>query len=419
MSESITMEDENVRTIIDEYGILHQRRSSRGGWKDVKRELGDYTIDLQRRNTADYLDALKAAGVHLRMNEMSDRIEIEGLPLSDAMGAIILNRLRDMGLVGERRMADAILEAAYRNKYHPVCDYFKSLPKWDGVDRVEKMMSYFSFTPGRETAGRIFIRRWLIGCITKITRHEQTFMLVLDGPQGIGKSHWARWLAGDLPDYFLEGAIKPDDKDSFIRLISHWIWEVGELQATTRRADIEALKDFITRKMVTVRLPFARNDTHKPAAASLIGTINENGAGFLMDRTGNRRFAVASINDIDWSYTEIDRPQLWAQIVHLAEAGETSHLTPNEQKLQHEINEEYEVISSTVELFNSRYEIDPDATRPVRASAIIKQLKDDGLTGSQRGAMMEIAAYMASHGVKKEKTKGYIHYVGIKEVYNG
>ena len=85
----------------------------------------------------------------------------------------------------------------------------------------------------------------MLGTVGKVINHDQNFMLVLDGRQDIGKSSLVRWLC-PLPDYFIEGAIVPDDKDSTLRLIRHWIWEVGELQSTTRKADREALKNFIT-----------------------------------------------------------------------------------------------------------------------------------------------------------------------------
>ena len=103
---------------------------------------------------------------------------------------------------------------------------------------------------------------------------DDEITLVLDGPQGIGKSFLVRWLC-PKERYYIEGGINTEDKDSLIRLASKWIWEVGELQATTRKADREALKDFISRRDVTVRPAYGRYDIVKPALASFIVTINE------------------------------------------------------------------------------------------------------------------------------------------------
>jgi len=410
--------DDNTREIVDEFGVLHQTKSSRGKWVNTKREMPDgETFLIAGAKTNDFIKAISSSGANLAMNEMADRVEVNGKPISDHVGAVILNRLRDMGLYGEVRMKDAMLEMAYRHRYHPIRDYLAGLPEWDGVDHITHMLGHFRYKDGFADAGRVFIRKWLMGCVTKILFQEQNFMLVLDGPQGIGKSEWAKWLGSQMPDYTVEGGIKPDDKDSFIRLISNWIWEVGELQATTRKADVEALKDFITRSIVTVRMPFARFDTHKPAAASLIGTINENGAGFLVDRTGNRRFAVAVIDDIDWSYTTaVNLTQLWAQIYHCAQNGERAQLSAEEKELQNKINEDYEVISSTIELLLGAFQVDTDAPNLVSARAILTRLQDMGLNGNQRASVMEIAAYLQSQGVKKVKKRDGVHYAGLREI---
>ena len=82
-------------------------------------------------------------------------------------------------------------------------------------------------------------------------------MLVLSGAQGKGKSYLAKWLC-PLPDMFIESAIYPDNTDHLKYLASRWIWAVDELGATTRRADIEGLKAFITKDVATFRAVYAR-----------------------------------------------------------------------------------------------------------------------------------------------------------------
>lgn len=128
-------------------------------------------------------------------------------------------------------------------------------------------------------------------------------------------------------DYFIEAPINTDDKDSEIRLISAWIWEVSELGATTRKADYEALKAFLTTRKVTVRKPYGRHDISKPALASFIGTIN-NSSGIFSDPTGSRRFLVSKIEEINWDYSvSIDPTDVWAEAMAAYLAGESWKLT--------------------------------------------------------------------------------------------
>jgi predicted P-loop ATPase len=62
-----------------------------------------------------------------------------------------------------------------------------------------------------------------------------------------------------LPQLFYEGPINPDDKDSLIRLINNWIWEVAELDSTRKRSERSALKHFITDQNIeSARIPFGQ-----------------------------------------------------------------------------------------------------------------------------------------------------------------
>jgi predicted P-loop ATPase len=247
----------------------------------------------------------------------------------------------------------------------------------------------------------------MLGAVGKVLNQDQNFMLVLDGRQDIGKSHLVRWLC-PLPEYFIEGAIQPDDKDSQLRLMRHWLWEVGELQATTRKADREALKNFVTMRWVTVRKPFGRYDLKKPACASMIGTINESGAGFLDDRTGNRRFAVVNMKHIDWSYTRLDVSQIWAEIMASYRQGERGALSPDEKREQSLINAGYGSLSTVEEYLWEYYEVDPNQDDWLPVRDILATLELNGLTGNQRANLMELGQILKakeSEGVTKGRPK--------------
>jgi predicted P-loop ATPase len=86
---------------------------------------------------------------------------------------------------------------------------------------------------------------------------------------------------------------------------------VAELDSTTKRSERSALKHFISTRTVKVRVPYGEVRHRKAGVASMIGTINEDGTGFLHDPTGNRRFAVIHLEAIDWSYaTGIDKASI-------------------------------------------------------------------------------------------------------------
>ena len=145
-------------------------------------------------------------------------------------------------------------------------------------------------------------------------------------------------------------------------MINNFVWEVGELGGVTRRADREALKQIITTQEVKTRPPYGYGDIEKPVAVSFIGTVNDEGGGFLNDPTGNRRYAVATITQIDWSYTQIDVNDVWGQAYHLYTQGESWVLTDEEARRQSKINAGYQQEDPFDPMIAADFEIDPNKT---------------------------------------------------------
>lgn len=399
----------------DDFGKYIEEGTGRG-WRKVRRIIDDIEFKVYKPLTEDYIRALYASGFKLRLNQMSDRLEFRDEPLTDMQESVMLNRLQDLGLKSVSRMRTAMHEMAVRNKYHPVREYLDALPEWDGRSRFDELMGKLEMS---SPMPEVFWRKFLIGSIAKVLDGAQNFMLVLMSKQGTGKSRLARWLC-PIDKLFFEGPINPDNKDSAIRLINYWMWEVAELDATTRRADVAALKFFVTQKIVTVRVPYGRYDISKPAAASFIGTINPDGTQFLAD-TENRRFAIVHLEDIDFSYTDIDRQQFWAEIYAAYNAGEAYELTTHEREVQEEINSDHITESPLEAILLAHYDLDP--SRPgevIMAHELLERLELLGLKGDQFKNKMELGKVLARHGINRRQKRidGKRQYVYEGVIYN-
>lgn len=408
------MADSRLRDGEDQFGKYVEENTGRG-WRKLRREINGAEFRVYKPLTEDYITALDATGFLLRLNTMSDRLEYKNEPLTDIQESVMLNRLQDLDLTNTGRMRTAMHEMAARNKYHPVREYLDSLPPWDGRGHFDALMNKLEMS---SPLAAVFWRKFLIGSLAKILDSKQNFMLVLMSLQGKGKSHLARWLC-PLPKLFFEGPIQPDNKDSAIRLINYWLWEVAELDATTRRADVAALKFFITQNTVTVRVPYGRYDISKPAAASFIGTINPDGTQFLAD-TENRRFAIVHLDGIDLSYaTDIDRAQLWAELYAAYKAGEAHELTQHEREVQAEINSEHVTESPLEAILLAHYELDPSQPdNYVLVHEMLDNLESLGLRGDQFKNKMELGKVMTRHGIQRVRRRvdGKRQYVyeGVK-----
>lgn len=355
------------------------------------------------------IERLKTLGWSFRLNLCDETIEVNGQPLGDIVKAEIRTALRDIGLTKKLAAAeDAYYTFAKKNAYHPVRDYLDSL-KWDGEDHIGALAAHFysndpavEYKDGTKVAlFYVYLYRWLIAAVAKAYTGSQNAMLVLDGNQGLGKSTVAHWLC-PLPGYFLEGPINPSDKDNDVRLISQWIWEVSELDATTRKADQSALKSFITKEVVTVRKSYGHHDIKKPAMASLIGTIN-NTSGFLADESGSRRFMTCKLIHIDRAYQKLDVNQIWAQARQLYLDGESGRLLGEEAAMQTKVNEGYQVETVLTDWIDRAFAFDPEYDEPYSLADVISQLELDGikLSGNEKSQTMELARVLVQKGANK------------------
>jgi predicted P-loop ATPase len=351
------------------------------------------------------------------LNELDNSIEVDGKRLDDVITSELVIEMRARGFKNKGVVLDAITALAGRNRYHPIHDYLDSL-KWSGQPAIDVLCDHLDFEAGHEEYGRKVIRRWLIGAVAKAMEQGQNPLLNLHGPQDIGKSYLARWLCPPaVARYFIEGRINVDDKDTYLRLATKWLWDVGELQHTTRKADRAALKDFITRYEVTVRPPYGRHDLVKPALASLIGQANPEGSGFLDDPSGNRRFVVVSLESINWDYTQnVDVDQVWAEAYQLYDIGEPWRLRQDERDLQRQLNKEFEVTTPLEEMFLKFYTIDRTSNHWTPAIDIVLELEDRGLKGNQHRTSIELGALMSKLGVEKGRPRPgrQTSYKGVK-----
>jgi predicted P-loop ATPase len=375
---------------------------------------------------AAYLEAFKEMSYSFRLNEAGDILEVNGKRLDDYELSTIRARMRARGFTVASAVEDVIRMVAAQHRYHPIKTYLTTnAMTYNGQGNISVLAAHFEDATRPYKLFETWLRRWLIGAVAKAMdgARNQNAMLVLDGPQGIGKSYFARWLCSPMGDYFLDDAINPSDKDAVIRLAMYWIWEVGELGATIRKADVEALKAFISRQVVTVRKPYGKIDMVKPALASLIGTVN-NSAGILVDATGNRRFLVTTIKSIDWNYTQLDPNQIWAEAFVAYASGESWYLTKEEREQSEENNQVYRVPNPIDGYLSKYFDIDATETDPnvwTSTADIVDRLIAMGYKGSStRSIAMEVAATLGEMGVTKVRkwrgNSGVWGYQGVQPI---
>ncbi len=228
------------------------------------------------------------------------------------------------GSFSNRNYMIAISKVADDRSYHPIREYFSSLPPWDGVHRVDTLLIDYLGSPDN-TYVRTVTRKTLVGAVRRIDKPgcKHDAMLVLSGPQGIGKSTLIAKLGGE---WFSDSLSLADtrDKTAAEKLQGYWTLEIGEL-AGLRKADVETLRSFISRQNDIYRAAFGRRATPHLRQCIFFGTTNEE-QGYLRDTTGNRRFWPVNTpgggSKHSWELKQEDVDQVWAEAKYLYEQGE-------------------------------------------------------------------------------------------------
>ena len=234
------------------------------------------------------------------------------------------------GTFSARNYDIAVTKAVDDRSYHPIREFFETLPDWDGVERADTLLVDYL---GAENTPyvRAVTRKELCAAYCRVYHPGIKFdsMIVLNGDQGIGKSTLIAKLGGEWYSDSLNLS-DMNDKTAAEKLQGYWIMEIGEL-AGMRKADLDKVKAFISRQDDKYRASFGRRVTPHPRQCVFFGTTNSQN-GYLRDITGNRRYWNVKVPGNGrykpWDMDEDTVKQVWAEVMVYAKAGEKLYLSP-------------------------------------------------------------------------------------------
>lgn len=258
------------------------------------------------------------------------------------------------------KLSGFVTYLADQNQYNPVANWVSS-KSWDGQDHLGKLLDTVTIKDSKNLAAVVLkdtlITRWMISAIAGAFSPKgvsASGVLVFQGDQYVGKTKWFKSLVPEDLNLIKDGVIlKPDDRDSVKQAVSFWLVELGELDSTFRKADIAALKAFLTNDKDVLRRAYARKESQYARRTVFFGSVNPK--EFLHDPTGNRRYWTIEVSKLDHSHN-IDMQQVWAQVYELWKRGESHYLTPDEMSQLNAHNEEFTAIDPIEEAITSRFD---------------------------------------------------------------
>lgn len=297
---------------------------------DVVTQLAQLLEDSNSKVTSTLVNAaISAIGVRIGRNEITNKVIIRGMPSKyseqeavNVLPILLSDFLRENGVNASPETVTSYLPAiADANRFNPVSGWLKNL-SWDGCDRWPVVYDILGISGSNSSSNshyKSYVRKWFLQCVALAFNDGDDVRsadgaLVLQGPQGCGKTLFFRRMAV-CRQWFVEGAsIDFANKDTLIKSLGAWITELGELDSTLKREQ-SALKAFITSESDDLRAPYARSSVLRVRHTSFCGTVNPE--KFLRDETGSRRFWVVPVEHVDvdmlLNMSQEIISQIWAQ----------------------------------------------------------------------------------------------------------
>jgi len=335
----------------------------------VKENLAELKAGLPRLSQDKVLLALeKELGAHLRFNELTQTVELNGAPVDVDTAYLALSQ--HLGaLIGKEICADALLFLAQRRRYNPVVEYLERVSQDAVPISIDNLASrYFGTT---NPLYDVFVKKFLIGAVARAYQPgcKMDTALILQGHQGQGKSGFFAALGGE---WFDDSMGPLDGKDDVMTLHRSWIQEWSEFDHVSGHRQASQIKAFLSRRIDRFRPPYGRCVKDFPRRCVICGSTNQQ--EFLNDPTGSRRFWIIPTGSrpIDVATLQRERDGIWAAAVQAYKAGAQWWLTPDEHNLSETLNLEYQQSDPWMDIIQGKLSI-PGAPSQVTTEYILSE----------------------------------------------
>lgn len=229
-------------------------------------------------------------------------------------------------------VGEGALVRASKRSFHPIKEYLTNL-QWDGISRLEEWLIRCG-----NAADNIYTRAvsktMILQAVDRIYNPgcKVDTMVILEGPQGVGKSTLIEKLGGEF--YGVIASLDPSDKDTIMKMNRLWIIEIAEMTAY-KKTDAQKIKSFLSTTHDEIRFPYDPKPQTLARSSIFIGSMNPPPTGeYLPDETGNRRslpiwlggFLVNGDYKINRDLVAELRDQLFAEATERILKGEISYI---------------------------------------------------------------------------------------------
>ncbi len=250
------------------------------------------------------------------------KLTLEQGEMSKGDFALIAHWLDVKGFLASKELIEDALWTVVRSperQRNLIAEYFDSLEPVEEATVLPTLATdVFGCT---DPFANTLLQKTLVAAVrmARAPGHFHKGMLVLKGEQGCGKTPAVKILAGDF--YHTTGNGNLADRDTILECQGKSLVEVEELSAMGK-ADENALKTAISRTSDVITKKYEPDWRTYPRSFVLIGTTNKD--EFLTDSTGNARYHVIEVGQINLARLEELRDVIWAEADFLARTTATT-----------------------------------------------------------------------------------------------
>ena len=314
---------------INDEDMVEERRVQQQSWESLGITLND-----NMKPIVDELTILNILRNHdqykgkVKFDEFHQRILINGEKITNKdrrdvhkfiLGTIRLRKTPEkfvhtgLNMYAEENMGNILQETIQSYQYnneHILEDFFFLI--YGATDDGNEEKRKYIRAIGKNFWIMLVARIFDPGC-------KADYMLILRGPQGIGKSMSLQEIAGR--EYYMKTQKNLNDStETAMSLVGKTIFEMGEL-ASMKKANIETIKNFLDVGADDFRPKYEKEQEQKRRTCIVVGTTNDN--IILKDQTGNRRFWIIDVTKVNMDLLKKMIPRLYAEALHRFKAGES------------------------------------------------------------------------------------------------
>jgi putative DNA primase/helicase len=253
--------------------------------------------------------------------------------------------------------------------------FLDNLPQWDNIVRAKngKILSDYLGTNDKDYSYKgsftgEYLTCQLLVAINRALLPQKTnagykwdYIIVLQGEEGIGKSHFLEKLSCG---FYSNGLHIKDigTKEANITAQGYVIYDIGEL-AGIHGEKGEQIKDYLSSSKDIFIKKYQNNNSEFVRRCVFFGTTNK--PNFLQnDNYGNRRFIVFKTHKEQIKKTvfedlqEDEVLQLWAEVYYYYKQGMSTLLSKELQQSANDIQEEMQEVDIVEQIINEKLEVE-------------------------------------------------------------